>query len=389
MKKYIKSVAVLTAICAVVAVLMSFTDVLTSPVIEKNDQAAANEALVIVMPDGQGFEKIDITNYSLPSTVKSVYKESSGGYVFELETVGYSTGMKLMCGIDANGNVTGATCLSSGETLGYEKTYGASFVGKNGDSVDSVDTVSGATKTTQGYKNAIKDALNAVVILNGGSVDIRNEEEILADNLDAALPEGNGEFEELFIVEDLEGIDAVYQAKNGAGSVYVVGESFVGLDANGSIVSEADDAVKAKIADAYQIMLSSNLTEIDISGLELHSNVLKVSKTDSGNYVFELRAAGFGIYGDEWYNPSGEYIYISLAATKDGKIISVRTTEQHETDGIGSACEEKSFYNQFVGKDETNYKEIDAISGATYTTNGYKNAVGRALESIKILEGAN
>ena len=49
--------------------------------------------------------------------------------------------------------------------------------------------------------------------------------------------------------------------------------------------------------------------------------------------------------------------------------------------------EDKEFYSQFNGKDETNYKEIDAISGATLTTNGYKNAVAKALEAVKQMEG--
>ncbi len=389
MIKYLKSIIVLTSICLAIAVLMAATNMLTSPIIEQNENAAANEALLIVMPDGQGFEEIDLSSYSLPQSIKKVYKEASGGYVIELEVSGYAAGMKIMCGVDASGTVTGATCLSSGETLGYEKTYGASLTGATSDTIDSVDTVAGATKTTGGYKGAVKDALNSFVILNGGDVDIRTEEEILADNLSAALPDANGEFEEMFIVEDISGIDAVYSANNGVGYVFVIGESFFGVKADGSIVGEIGDSEKAVIDNAYILLSSSNVTEIDISAVELPKNIDWVGRTDSGNYVFELHASGFGINGDEWYNPSGEYIYISLSATADGRIISVKTTSQAETNGIGSACADKDFYSQFVGKTEADYKDIDAISGATITTNGYKTAVGRALEAIKILEGVN
>ena len=56
--------------------------------------------------------------------------------------------------------------MSSGETLGYEKTYGNSLVKRTLNSIDSVDTVASATKTTSGYKNAVKDALNAASVLN-------------------------------------------------------------------------------------------------------------------------------------------------------------------------------------------------------------------------------
>ena len=83
----------------------------------------------------------------------------------------------------------------------------------------------------------------------------------------------------------------------------------------------------------------------------------------------------------------GEYIYIKVALTDSGKIISCETTAQKETDGIGSACADEKFYSQFNGKDETNYGEIDAISGATITTNGYKTGVSKVFEAVKILEG--
>ena len=389
MRKHLKSVLALTVICSVIALLMAATNMLTSPIIEENEQAAANDSLLVVLPDGKDFEKMDLSAYTLPSTVTGAYKEANGGYVIELLTAGYGANFKLMCGIDATGTVKGSVCISSSETLGYEKTYGENLLEATVDTVDSVDTVAGATKTTEAYKNAVKDALNAVIILQGGSVDIRDEAAILADNLAAALPSANGAFTEVFIVEDIVGVDAIYEADNGVGFVYVVGETFVGLAADGTLQGTSDEATAALVADAFALMAESRVTLMNIEGLDLPTNVLTVSKTDSGNYVFELRAAGFGINGDEWYNPSGEYIYISLAATKEGKIISVKTTAQAESDGIGSACEDKDFYSQFVGKTEADYKDIDAISGATITTNGYKTAVGRALEAIKILEGAN
>lgn len=388
MMKYVKSILALTVVCAIVAVLMAATNALTAPIIKKNESAAANEALLVVMPDGKNFQTVDLSAYTLPATVSEVYSEEGGGYVIKLVTSGYSSGMVIMCGIDKDGAITGAVCLSSGETLGYEKEYGNGAVGLKLDTVDSLDTIAGATKTTGGYKNALKDALNSHIILGGGSVDIRTEEEILADNLKSALPGGEG-FEEIFIVESLSGIDGIYRAENGAGYVYVSGENFVGVSADGNIVSEVDETLSETVLAAHTAMAESTISEVDISAYELESNILKVYKTASGNYVFDLQAAGFGINGDDWYNPSREYIYIKLAATAEGEIISVKTTEQHETEGIGSACADKAFYSQFVGKNSENYKEIDAIGGATITTNGYKTAVGRALEAIKIMEGVN
>lgn len=391
MKKHLRSIISLTVICAVVAALLAVTNKITAPIIEKNAGAAANAALLEVMPDGGDFTAVDMTQYTFPSSVLEAFSASNGGSVFKVTATGYGPDMIIMCGVDASGTVTGAVCLSSNETLGIEKTFGETTKGSTADTIEGLATISGATMTTGAYRDAVKDALNAAIILGGGSVDVRTEEEILADNLSTALPAGD-KFTEVFICETLEGISAVYTADNGAGSVYVVGSGeeavFVGVDANGAVVSEAADDVKASVETAAQIMASSTMTEVDLTKFaDMPAQIDKAYKTASGNYVLEIHTAGFGINGDHYYNPSGEYIYIKIALTADGTIINCVTTAQSETDNIGSACENKEFYSQFNGKDETNYKDIDAIGGATITTNGYKTGVGKAIEAVKIMEG--
>ena len=168
MRNQIKTVVALVAICAVVAVMMALTNYITAPLIKENEEQAVNEALREVMPAGEGFEVIDISSLSLPLTVVEAYREQGGGYVFKLNTTGYSSGMVIMCGVSADGTVSGAVCLASTETLGYEKTYGDGMKGVSADSVDAVDVVSGATKTTAAYKGAVKDALLAFETLRGG-----------------------------------------------------------------------------------------------------------------------------------------------------------------------------------------------------------------------------
>lgn len=389
MMKSVKSVVTLLCICAVMAVMMAITNAITAPIIAQNQAAAQNDALKVVMPHGEGFEKMDVSGYTLPATVTEVYSEASGGYVFQLTTTGYSTGFVILCGVNADGTVSGATCLASTETLGYEKTYGENFIGKNMEGVDGVDTVSGATKTTGAYRSAVKDALNAAIILGGGSVDLRTEEEILNDNLSAALPGAEGKFEKFFIVEVIEGIDAVYTAENGTGAVCIVGEQFIAVDENGAVLSEVAEDVSSNVAAQMAILRATTTTDIDLTQFEgLPSACLSAKKTATGNYILEMRGAGYGINGGDDYHPaSGEYIYIRVSMTADGKIIDCLTVSQAETDNIGSVCADESFYGQFIGKTEANYNEIDAISGATLTTNGYKKAVERAFASVKIFEG--
>ena len=382
MKKAIKSTVVLVGICAVMAILLALTNALTAPIIAENQNAAANQALLQVMPNGEGFESVEFDAEKLPKTIKEVFKEKNGGYVFNMETTGYGAGLLIMCGVNADGTVSGVVCLGSSETLGHEKTFGANFAGKDAAGVDAVDTISGATKTTEAFKGAVKDALNAAIILGGGSVDLRTEEEILNDNLSAALPAGEGKFGKVFITEVIEGIDAVYAAENGKGYVYVIGEQFVAVDEAGNTDNET-------VAAAHAILSVSTAEDIDLSAFaDLPAKLLSAKKTATGNYILETKGAGYGIKGGDDYHPaSGKYIEIRICLTPEGKILDVITTFQEESKGIGDACANEKFYGQFDGKTEGDYKEIDAIGGATMTTNGYLEAIETAFASVKILEG--
>lgn len=380
MKKSIRSTLVLVCICAAVSVMMALTNALTAPIIEKQQSDAANAALLEIMPNGSGFEEIaDLSTYTLPATVTKAWREASGGHVVQLTTTGYGSGFVILVGVNADGTVSGTKCLASTETLGYEKTFGDNFTGKNAEEVAAVDTIAGATKTTAAYRGAVTDAINTAIILGGGSVDIRTEEEILNDNLAAALPAAEGKFTKLFIVEDITGIDAVYTADNGAGSVYLVGEEFIAVPTGETPANET-------VATAHAALAASSLTALDISAFEgLPTAVLSASVTASGNYVMELRAAGYGIQG-EWH-ASGEYIKLKVSMTADGRILDCVTLSQKESEGIGDVCADPDFYGQFVGKTEATYGDVDTVSGATLTTGGYKTAIMRAFEALNILKG--
>ena len=384
MKKSVKSTLVLVVICAVTAILLALTNAFTAPIIKANQDKAANEALLQVMPNGQGFEKLDLTSYTLPATVTDAYKEQGGGYVFQLKTTGYGSDFIIMCGVNPDGTISGTVCLSSTETLGHEKTFGANFTGKDAAGVEAVDTISGATKTTQAYKNAMKDALNAAIILGGGSVDLRDEAQILNDNLSAALPAGEGKFTKLFIAEVIEGIDAVYTADNGKGYVFVIGEEFIPVDESGS----TDNTT---VKTAYDILVASTTEDIDLApyGEDL-KHITSAKKTASGNFILEVKGPGYGIKGGDDYHPaSGEYIIVRVSMTPEGRIIDTFTVSQEESKGIGDACADEKFYGQFDGKTESDYKDIDAIAGATMTTDGYLTAIERAFAALNTLKGGS
>ena len=378
MKQTLKPIIVLTLICLIASAALAGVNFVTAPVIEKNDAAAANSALLEVMPEGGTFEEIPVEGLGLPESVTNAYKASNGGYVLRVVTGGYKPGLTVMCGIDASGVITGTVCLSSQETLGYEKTYGESFVGISGDAVDGVDSISGATKTSEGYKKALRDAYNASIILGGGTVDLRDPAEILQDNLNAAAGTEGLTYDKVFVTEVLDAsVTAVYRA--GESWVVAYGETFV------AVTDTCEDAVALSTVEALK---ASTLTEVDLSAITAPKAVQKAYVTASGTYVFDLRAAGYGIDGE--YFASGEYIYIKVTISTDGVILDCLTVSQAETENIGDVCADPDYYGQYVGKDNASYKEVDAIAGASeYTAPAYKGAIRQAFEAFEALKGVN
>ena len=399
MKKIIKSILVLVSICAVVSTLLACVNYITAPIIKDAENQKSNAALLEVLPEGKSFELVPMGNYTLPETVKEVYKSEGVGYVFKLETTGYSTGLVFMCGVSADGKVVGTKIITSSETPAIGgaalDTVAPNTVGKTLEDIDGVDTVAGATYSTAAFKNAIKDALNAAVILGGGSVDLRTEEEIFRDNLNAALPEAQGEFEKHFFLEVVEGIDAIYTAKNGKGAVCVIGESFIAVDADGKAKGDVAAEDKQTVETAMAIIKATEKTAVDLTAFEgIATGVTSVEKTATGNYVIELRANGYAMgvkdkNGQNHYYGPKTPIVIRVSLTAEGKIIDCITVSQKESEKYGAVCGDEKFYGQFDGKTEENYNDIDAISGATVTTEAYKKAILEAFKTVNIIEGGN
>ncbi len=171
MKKSAANILSLSLISAIIAVLLAITNTITAPIIKEQEKAAVNSALAEVMPSASEFTPVDISSLSLDSAVTEVYKANTDGYVIKLKVTGYAPNMTILCGVDTDGKITGSTCISGGETLGYEKTYGDKFVGLGADDASRIDTIASATKTTAAYKHAISIAISTAKTLSQSQTD--------------------------------------------------------------------------------------------------------------------------------------------------------------------------------------------------------------------------
>ena len=312
----IKPTIVLSAICIVVALLLSVVNMVTVPIIEARRNASANEALLVVMPEGTGFEELDISSLGLPANVTGAYKETSGkGYVFRVTANGYKPGLTVMCGIDAEGKVVGSKCLETQDTFGREPELDNSY---NGQSLSDFtpNMISGATMTSSGYRDAINTALQAFVLASGGKLDPSIE-------LEGMIPTVAPDFANPTAVDASGNIKKALKAKNDTGFAYIIAEgdsSYLAIvnamgvckvyDVEGADVT-ADHAALADEAKAHAAANQTNYfdpfkakiermmdgaTDIEAIALDTFNTVVSAISfkvEDATYYGFYSRSIGF------------------------------------------------------------------------------------------------
>ena len=174
MKTKLMPSIVLASICLIAALLLAACNLITAPEIERRQEAEAYAALLEVLPEGQGFEKLDLADKGLDPTIAVAYAATkSGGYVFQVKTSGKNSGMVIMIGVDADGRISGTKCTENKETPSYatpvfETTEAGHYVGQDSSSFAPF-IVTGSTMTSEAYSNAVKAALDAAAILKGGN----------------------------------------------------------------------------------------------------------------------------------------------------------------------------------------------------------------------------
>ena len=108
---------------------------------------------------------------------------------------------------------------------------------------------------------------------------------------------------------------------------------------------------------------------------------------DAGYVITTIDKDGYG--GD---------IQVSVGIQSDGTVTGVSFLSISETAGLGMKAKEPSFYEQYVGKNPTKFavskdggdgEQIDALSGATITTNAMTNGVNAGLAAFRYEKGGS
>lgn len=163
----VKCVAVLGAICLVVAALLAAINYVTAPIIAERAKRDEEKAFFAVLPGATELETVALTS-DVPESVVEIRRDKGGaGYAFSIKAKGYDGNMiSAIVGIDQSGLITRIVVTDlTGQTPGVgdqvgSKSYLDGFVGE-GSSLDGVGTISGATISSSGFIGGVKDAFAA------------------------------------------------------------------------------------------------------------------------------------------------------------------------------------------------------------------------------------
>lgn len=144
------------------------------------------------------------------------------------------------------------------------------------------------------------------------------------------------------------------------------------MDAAGFKANEelTEKALAADLSAYDKVTVSEIMNATDASG-----NVI-------GHLVISTSKAGYG-----------GAVTLSVGVTNEGEITGIGFIEINETPGLGMKAQDDEFKGQFIGKSAPQLNlvkgggasgddEINAISGATVTSNAVTNAVNAALKLV-------
>ncbi len=161
-------IGTLTLICVVAALALGIVYNNAAPLIAAQEEKRIQQALKQVLPDADEFrmKQIDAKTYH-----EGYKKGRLIGYVMLAKAEGYSGDIEMMVGLDRKGAITGVQILSQQETPGLgaccveikhgekDPWFTRQFKQKKATelSLENIDTITGATITSEAIIDAIKE----------------------------------------------------------------------------------------------------------------------------------------------------------------------------------------------------------------------------------------
>ena len=408
--KSVKSIILPVIVVILAFVILFLVNLWTYPLIVESRMQGEVGPAMDVMPNAKGFEELQLDN--IPSTVKTVYKETSGqGYVVKVSTKAGFTKEAIVfyVAIDGENKVQKINVTEYPETRDVGDGYVDTFIGSDS-TLSTVDLVAGVTYSSSAIKNGVADAFKALSD-NGLIVAAKKEPKQLYEELmpvvfgTAVNPAGMMAQEEF--TSSVSGVVKAQKALN-EGAVaywYCEGDNNYAVVTNGKIakvydlegneVSSLSSSVLSSLMEEAKTMVKDNsssdikrfkkyvanstVTEIDVP---LFNNVTTAFQcvNENGTYY------GFGVRSYAFENtPLTMYISID----DNGAIYSFNCSSLYVEPEYFTHSEPDNYTEGLVGVTESWTGEETIITGATLTSEAVRDAIDDVFESFKAIKGGN
>ena len=384
-KKYMRDMVPLVVICLVSALLLASFNLLTKDPIEQNSLRAAEETRTRMLPTAASFEAMEVTE---GSNMDSVYQglDASGepvGYVIQTTVNGYGGEVVVTLGMDMDGVITGVDVGGENfsETPGLgalakEPEFTQQYIGKKvpltlvkgnePKGENTIDSISGATRTSSAVNGGINLAGKYISDLSGGG----------SPNTASAQGFGGP------VAVTLE-LDA-----SGAISSITIGDDYF---------NETEGYGKKALEDSFSSQFIGMKPPLALSDIDAISGatVTSTAVVNAINTVYaqltgeastaapaEEEAPAAQLYEDGTWRAAfkgfGGPVMVALTLDDNLTIQSIQIGDDQfaETEGYGAQALEPAFQEQFVGKTlPLEDGAVDGISGATMTTNAVLDGI--------------
>ncbi|MCK8815855.1 FMN-binding protein [Natroniella sulfidigena] len=198
-------ILVLTLITIASAIVLTFIDDLTAPLIAEQAEKRVQEAVLSVVPEAVDFEEVESENFELFQGLDE--SEEVVGIAVQHQTQGYTGPIDVMVGLDVDTRqVTAVEVLSHTETPGLgarivEEQFRGQFEGRKSIE-EEIEIIAGATISSEAVEEIVDDVIK-------GAQDFEDEmpglETIIADEDDL----GARDFSEQEVVDAEQGIQSL------------------------------------------------------------------------------------------------------------------------------------------------------------------------------------
>ncbi|MCI6377360.1 MAG: FMN-binding protein [Clostridiales bacterium] len=388
-KKYLRDLVPLIVICLISALLLASFNLFTKGPIAENTLRTAQETRSRLLAAATDFESMELPEGSgMDSCYQGV--DASGepvGYVIQTTVNGYGGEVVVTLGMDMDGVITGVDVGGENfsETAGLgalakEPAFTSQYIGKKvplklikGNETkgeDTIDSISGATRTSSAVNGGINLAGKYIADLSGTSSPNTASAQGFGGPVAVTLElDGDGAISSIVIGDDYFNETEGYGKK-------ALEESFSAqfIGKKPPLSLDDIDAISGATVTSTAVVNAINTVYGQLTGeaapAPAEEDAPKALFYEDG--AWRASSKGFG-------GPVAVKLVLNGATIEE---IEIGDADFNETEGFGAKAKEPAFQEQFVGKTlPVTASDIDAISGATITTTAVLDAIDQIYQA--------